>query len=434
MNILLVGSGGREDAIARKINEKDTLYSVILNENPSIIKMSHKYIKYGDNANEFVLNFARENNIDIAFISPDDILNTDLNDYLLENHIPTASPSRKAARIETSKEYMRYIMEKYKIEGNIENYVFDDEDSLKKFFNENNGEYAVKPIGLTGGKGVRVMGLQLSGKDEALDYARYILNRDGKVLIEKKESGEEFSLQALPDGKHLVFMPIAQDYKRLYEGDTGPNTGGMGSITDSNFSLPFLRAGDREIAEGILKKIIYALREEGNPFKGVIYGQFMSTNHGIKVIEINSRFADPEGINVLTLLRSNIVDIFLDIYSETLKNNIKFEKKATVLKYIVPPGYGINPVESELKIGTNLESENFKLYYASVSGTMQTVKTGHSRALALTGISDSIYEASDIVEEHLKYITGSYYIRHDIGTREMIENKIKNSGLQKPWG
>ncbi len=95
--------------------------------------MSHKYIKYGDNANEFVLNFARENNIDIAFISPDDILNTDLNDYLLENHIPTASPSRKAARIETSKEYMRYIMEKYKIEGNIENYVFDDEDSLKNF-------------------------------------------------------------------------------------------------------------------------------------------------------------------------------------------------------------------------------------------------------------------------------------------------------------
>jgi len=220
-------------------------------------------------------------------------------------------------------------------------------------------------------------------------------------------------------------MPVAQDYKRLYEGDNGPNTGGMGSITDKNFSLPFLGNKTVENAKKILNDIILSMRKDENEFKGIIYGQFMATENGVKVIEINSRFADPEGINVLTLLKSNIVDIFLDIYSGTLKNNINFDNKATVLKYIVPPGYGIKPVETELKIKDNIENDNFKLYYSSVNGELLNVKTTKSRALALTGIADSIYEASDIVENNLKNITGNYYIRHDIGTRNMIENKIK---------
>ncbi len=425
MNVLLIGSGGREDAVARKIVEKDNLYSVITNENPSIIDLSQEYIKYNENNFNEIIKFSNENKIDIAFVSPDEILNTDLVNILRENHIPVASPSKKAAMIETSKEYMRYIMDKYKIKGNIENKIINNYDSLNKFFNGNDGEYAIKPIGLTGGKGVKVMGLQLKNREEAIDYAKTIINKDGKVLIEKRETGEEFSIQAFSDGKNIVYMPVAQDYKRLYEGDNGPNTGGMGSITDKNLSLPFLSDKTVEDAKKILNDIITSMRKEDNEFKGVIYGQFMATENGVKVIEINSRLADPEGINVLTLLKSNIVDIFLDIYSGTLKNNIKFENKSTVLKYIVPPGYGMEPVETELRIKDNIENNNFKLYYASVSGELTKIKTTKSRSLALIGIADSIYEASDIVESNLKNITGNYYIRHDIGTRNMIENKIK---------
>jgi phosphoribosylamine--glycine ligase len=199
----------------------------------------------------------------------------------------------------------------------------------------------------------------------------------------------------------------------------------MGSITDKNFSLPFLSDKTVEDAKNILNEIIISMKKEDNEFKGIIYGQFMATRNGVKVIEINSRFADPEGINVLTLLKSNIVDILLDIYSGTLKNNIKFENKATVLKYIVPPGYGVKPVETELVIKDNIETNNFKLYYSSVSGELTRVKTTGSRSLALVGIADSIYEASDIVEYNLRNINGNYYMRHDIGTRDMIENKIK---------
>ncbi len=425
MNVLLVGSGGREDAIARKVRETDNLYSVVTNENPSIIGLSRDVIKYKKNSQE-IIDFAKKNKIDIAFVSPDDILNTDLVDKLSENHIPVASPGQKAAMIETSKEYMRNLMRKYRIKGDIENTIISDKETLKKFFDNNDSEYAVKPIGLTGGKGVRVMGLQLSNVAEAINYASEIIDRDGKVLMEKREIGEEFSIQAFTDSKTVVFMPVVQDYKRLYEDDLGPNTGGMGSISDKNFILPFLSIDVVNEAREILKHIVKSMREEGNPFRGVIYGQFMNTDHGVRVIEINARFADPEGINVLTLLKSNIVDIFLDIYSGTLKNNIKFMNKATVLKYIVPPGYGVKPRETELLIKDRIETDNFKIYYSAVSGTLNKVITTKSRALALIGIGDSIYEASDIVEDNLKYITGDYYIRHDIGTEAMMKGKIKD--------
>ena len=424
MNVLLVGSGGREDAIARKIRETDTLYSVIMNDNPSIIKLSRDVIDYSTDSQKIV-DFARKNKIDIAFIGPDGVLETDLVDRLSENHIPVASPTQKAAKIETSKEYMRSLMKKYRIRGDIENTVITNSEYLKEFFHENEGEYAVKPIGLTGGKGVKVMGLQLNGTAEAMAYASEILERDGKVLLEKRETGEEFSIQAFTDGTHIAFMPVVQDYKRLYEDDLGPNTGGMGSISDKNFTLPFITIDSVNDARNILRKIVNSMKEDGNTFKGVMYGQFMDTSHGVKVIEVNARFADPESINVLTLFKSNLVDVFLDIYSGTLKENLKFLDKATVLKYMVPPGYGIKPVESELTIKDGIESDNFKLYYSSVSGTLNRVKTSTSRALALIGIGDSIYEASDIVEDKLKYISGDYYIRHDIGTEQMLTRKIR---------
>ena len=424
MNVLLVGSGGREDAIARKIRETDTLYSVIMNYNPSIIRLSKDIMEYSTDSQK-IADFARKNKIDIAFIGPDGVLETDLVDRLTENHIPVASPTQKAAKIETSKEYMRSLMKKYRINGDIENRLITNRVDLEKFFHENDGEYAVKPIGLTGGKGVRVMGLQLNGTAEAMAYASEILERDGKVLLEKRETGEEFSIQAFTDGRHIAFMPVVQDYKRLYEDDLGPNTGGMGSISDKNFTLPFITIDTVNDARDILRKIVDSMKEDGNTFKGVMYGQFMDTSHGVKVIEVNARFADPESINVLTLFKSNLVDVFLDIYNGTLKENLKFLDKATVLKYMVPPGYGIKPVESELTIKDGIESDNFKLYYSSVSGTLNRVKTSTSRALALIGIGDSIYEASDIVEDKLKYISGDYYIRHDIGTEQMLTRKIR---------
>ncbi|SMD30153.1 phosphoribosylamine--glycine ligase [Picrophilus oshimae] len=418
MKIMLVGSGGREDSIARNIALNHELYSVLTNENPSIIKNSKKYIFYDKKRHDLIADFALKNNIDIAFVSPDGILANGLADDLIKNKIKTASPVKSAAMIETSKAYMRYIMEKYNIPGNIENATFNNKDAARDYITSMK-DVAVKPIGLTGGKGVKVTGIHLNS-DEAVRYACDIIDRDGQVLIEKKETGEEFSLQAFSDGSHLSFMPVVQDYKRLYEGDHGPNTGGMGSISDRDFSLPFLRKDTPERAKKILNKIIEAMKDENNAFKGIIYGQFMETDNDVKVIEINARFGDPEAINVNYILDDDLGIIFHDILSGNVNRSIKYMRKATVLKYIVPPGYPENPSKVRIKIDKTLNSD---VYYASVSGTLNDVETLGSRSIAIIARGDSIEDAYLKCESDLNAIHGEFYVRHDIGD---IRKKIKN--------
>ena len=422
--VLLVGSGGREDAIARQLVKSGaSLYSAIKNRNPSIISLSKEYIVCSETDFNLINKFALEKSVDLAFIGPDPVLETPLVEKLRSAGIPVASPDRKAAMIETSKEFMRNLMSRYSIPGNVPSRVFTSPEDLNSFLAGNVKQYAVKPIGLTGGKGVKVMGDQIRTPEEAVQYGTEIITRDGKVLLEEKAVGEEFSLQVFTDGKHVVPMPVVQDFKRAYENDTGPNTGGMGSISGSD-GLPFIRKSSVEKSLVILEKIVDALRHEGTPFTGVLYGQFMDTENGPVVIEINSRFADPESMNVLSLMKTDICDIFFGIAEGKLNMDVQFEKKATVLKYIVPMGYGTKPETGLLTIEKKLLPENLRLYYAAVSGTLDRVEMSTSRSLAMVGIADSIPEASDIVEENLHMIGGNYFVRHDIGSRQMIERKM----------
>ena len=237
--------------------------------------------------------------------------------------------------------------------------------------------------------------------------------------------GEEFSLQVFTDGTHVAPMPIVQDFKRAYENDTGPNTGGMGSISGPD-GLPFIRKSTVEKALDILVKIVNALRNDGRPFTGILYGQFMETVNGPVVIEINSRFADPESMNVLSLMKTDICDIFFGIADQKLNRDAEFEKKATVLKYVVPRGYGTKPEGGMLTVERKLLPDNLRLYYAAVSGTLERVEMSTSRSLAMVGIADTIPEASDVVEDNLHIIKGNYFVRHDIGSRDMIEKKMAN--------
>lgn len=421
--VLLVGSGGREDAVARQLVKSGaSVYSAVKNRNPSIVSLSKEHIVCDETDFIRIHEFAIEKKVDLAFIGPDPVLETELVEKLVSSGIPVASPDRKAARIETSKEFMRDLMTRYRIPGNIPSTVFRSAGELKNFIIKNRKEYAIKPIGLTGGKGVKVMGDQIRTVEEAIEYGTSIIGRDGRVLLEERVKGEEFSLQVFTDGNHVRPMPVVQDFKRAYENDTGPNTGGMGSISGPE-GLPFIRKSSAEKALNIILMIVDALRKDGAPFKGVLYGQFMDTSNGPVVIEINSRFADPESMNVLSLMKSNLCDIFNGIAEGKLNMNVEFEKKATVLKYIVPRGYGTKPDPGVLTIERKSLPDDLRLYYAAVSGTLDRVEMSTSRSLALVGMADSIPQASDIVEENLHMIKGSYYVRHDIGSREMMERK-----------
>lgn len=425
--VLLVGGGGREDAIARKILSSGAeLYSVMKNRNPSIFSVSRKAFIHDELDVDSILKFALESGVDLAFVGPDPVLNTKLVDRLEEEGIRVASPSYEAARLETSKEFMRKFVERNSIPGNIEFKVITEQSEIAGLLEKSGKEYAIKPIGLTGGKGVRVMGVQLHTKEEAVSYAASVIEKDGAVILEERIQGEEFSLQVLSDGTNIAPFPIVQDFKRAYENDEGPNTGGMGAISDSNGGLPFIKQTVAEEALEIIRRIVFHMKDEGNPFKGVIYGQFMQVGDSPKIVEINARFADPEGISVLTLLEDDFVELMNEIVEGKLRASMKFREKASVLKYVVPEGYGSNPTPGDLEISTDPEPDDFRVYYAAVSGTLNNVKMSTSRALALVGLADTIPEASARVEENLWRIRGNYYMRHDIGTEEMLRRKKEN--------
>ena len=249
---------------------------------------------------------------------------------------------RSLARLETSKSFTRNLLEKYGIPGNPRFRNFTSLAGIEAFFDELDG-IVLKPDGLTGGKGVLVQGDHFQTRAEALDLCRDILKSHPGVTVEEKLEGEEFSLQCLCDGRTVVATPPVQDHKRRFVDDRGPNTGGMGSYSCADHLLPFLDAA--AVAEGleITRKVAEAIRREtGVPYKGIMYGGFMITRSGVKLIEYNARFGDPEAMNILPLLRTDFIDVCRAIIDGRLDRlDIVFEKKATVCKYVVPKGYGL---------------------------------------------------------------------------------------------
>lgn len=426
MKVLVVGGGGREHAVCRKLNAEGTkVIAFMKHRNPGIIRDSEKYF-IGDELNyEEIVKAARNENVDLVFVGPDPVLDTPLVDELLKEGVRVASPSRKAARIETSKAFMRDLLSFYGIGEGVSYRVFNNIQDAREWISDLNAEFVVKPLGLTGGKGVKVMGDHFTSVEDGIKEAEKIIGKDGEVLIEEKLTGEEFSLQCFCDGSDVYPMPLAQDYKRALEGDRGPNTGGMGSITDSDGLLPFVDRSSYDKSLSVVKRICDAMKKEGSEYRGIIYAQFMETGDGPKVVEVNARFADPEGINVLSVMDSSLTETLLGIADGHIGSHPQFMNKATVLKYVVPIGYGSEPRSGNLRIRKGVEDSSRRLYYAAVSGTLWKVEMTTSRSLAAVGIADSIIEASLEADKALEYVEGDYYVRRDIGTPEYLNSKLR---------
>ncbi len=432
--VLLIGSGGREHAIAKALKEGGAkIYTVMKHKNPGIAKLSKDYIVGDHNSVTFVknLDWVKFKKVDFAFIGPEDPLIRGMADMLEEKGIPVVGPRKNAAIIEGSKEFMRDLMKKHGIEGIVDYYVFNDARKVEEFLKEYDKPFVIKPVGVTGGKGVQVMGDHFKTKEEGIKYAKKVIEEkiggEGKVIIEEKLEGEEFTLQVFTDGRNIKGMPLVQDFKRAYEGDLGPNTGGMGSYSMENHLLPFMDEKDYAKALKILEDIIAAMRREGREYRGIMYGQFMLTAEGPKIIEINCRFGDPEALNILPIMDGNLVDISWDIIEGKLnKRDVRFANLATVVKYVVPQGYGSNPLKGEeVKVNEKrIEKEGALLYYASVDMTDGKIYTTTSRSLAVVGVGDNLYKAEKIAERALKHVSGKIYMRHDIAKKKMIERKI----------
>ncbi|NTW77960.1 MAG: phosphoribosylamine--glycine ligase, partial [Syntrophaceae bacterium] len=236
--------------------------------------------------------------------------------------------------------------------------------------------------------------------------------------------------QCLCDGKTVVGTPLVQDHKRRFDGDKGPNTGGMGSYSLPDHSMPFLKPSDIEEGLEITRQVAAALlKETGSPYKGVMYGGFIATKNGAKLLEYNARFGDPEAMNILPLLKTDFVSICRHIIDGTLdKLKIEFDAKATVCKYVVPKGYGLpadhpDAASSKAKIEVG-DVGKARLYYSSVDKKEDGLYLSSSRAIGIVGIADTLDAARKIAEEGVKAVKGPVAYREDIGTDALIQKRI----------
>ena len=428
--ILVIGSGAREHAIVRALNrshQEKEIFCIASNMNPGIAELCDELLIGNFNDPDFVVNYTNEIGVTLAIIGPENPLENGVADALWSVKVKVVGPKKNLAKLETSKAFTRDLLKEYDIPGGPKYRTFDSMNGVAEFLNELGENYVVKYDGLAGGKGVKVSGEHLHSHDEALVYCQELTDKDGEFVIEEKFIGEEFSLMSFCDGDTLKHMPAVQDHKRAYEGDTGPNTGGMGTYSDANHSLPFLTEEDIAEAHQINIQTAKAVKDKfGEEYRGILYGGFMATANGVKLIEYNARFGDPEAMNVLSLLESDFIEICNGIADGSLnKVDVHFSNKATVCKYAVPEGYPNNPVKDE-QIDISKIKNPDGLFYASVDIQNGKLVEAGSRTVAVVGMANSISNAEKIAEKEVSAIAGPLFHRSDIGTDMVIQKRINH--------
>jgi len=449
MKTLIVGNGGRESSIAMKLAEDSSVFAVIKHENTTILdyvrKSGGKYLVGDTNDPEVITNFATKEGIDLAFVSADDPLAAGVVDSLLEAEIRAVGPTKEGSEIEWNKEYANNLIQNILPEFSPKFWVANDLDSIKEIIEEakkENIEIVVKPQGLTGGKGVKVMGEHLKSYNEAKEYAEKVLedkigSSESVIIVEKLE-GIEFTIMAITDGSSVVYPPATYDYPFRFDGDKGPGTGGMGSFSDKILPLPFMTEQQYEKSEYIIEKVIQELKKQGRHFNGVLNTGLFLTKNGLKFMEFNARFGDPECMNTMTSLDCSFLDMLEQIYEKRLKpGNAKFKEKASVVKYLVAPEYSISSGKQqtfEMDV-EKIESEGFYVFFSSGVATDRAnhfSTVGTSRNVAIAKIADSIPEAAEKIDDCIeRNVKGPLQYRKDIGNaEEILRLKEKGHGLR----
>lgn len=430
MRILIIGSGAREHAIAKTLArspQQPEIYCCATSRNPGIQQLAKEIWIGNINNPAEVVKVAKEWKIDFAIIGPEAPLEQGVADALWTHSIPVVGPKQKLAQLETSKAFTRDLLKKYHIPGSPQYRVFHDLTQVNEFLQQlGEGCYVVKANGLMGGKGVKVAGDHLHSFAEAYQFCAEIIAAGQSFVIEEKLIGQEFSLLCFCDGETLVPMPAVQDHKRAFINDEGPNTGGMGSYSDANHRLPFLTEEDIHEAQKINEAVVQAVNAEcGEKYIGILYGSFMATKAGVRLIEYNARFGDPEAMNVLSILESDLVAIAQAMISGKLsKDLVQFARLATVCKYAVPHGYPEEPVKN-VEIDISSVKNNDQLYFAAVDMRDERLYATGSRAIAVVGVAKTIMEAEQLAEAEIQLVQGPLFHREDIGTETLIRRRVK---------
>ncbi len=419
MKILVVGGGGREHAVIKKLKENKSVSTIYALPGNGGIAKDAVCVNIGAKDVENIVKFAVEEKIDYAVVTPDDPLVLGAADALEAAGIPCFGPKKNAAIIEGSKVFSKNLMKKYGIPTAAYE-VFDKAEDALSYLESAPLPAVIKADGLALGKGVIIA----ETKEEAQNAIRSMMldkvfgESGSKIVIEEFLSGPEVSVLSFTDGNTIVPMISSMDHKRAEDNDEGPNTGGMGTIAPNPFYT-------KAIAEECMKKIflptIRAMNAEGRTFKGCLYFGLMITKDGPKVIEYNCRFGDPEAQVVLPLLESDLLTVMRAVtYGKLAETEVKFSNNAAACVVLASQGYP-KKYETGFEI-TVPESIEQSVYYAGVkAGESGTLLTAGGRVLNVTAVAPTLREAVDLAYEKAEQIRfENKYCRKDIGEKALL--------------
>ncbi len=417
MKIMVVGGGGREHAIIKKIKEnKDVEKIYALPGNGGMAKDA-ELVNIGATDIEKAVKFAVENKIDYAVVAPDDPLVLGMVDALEKKGIPCFGPRKNAAIIEGSKVFSKDLMKKYNI-PTAQYEVFTDADEALKYVESCPIPTVVKADGLALGKGVIIAMTREEAKNAVVSIMKdKQFGKSGdSIVIEEFLTGPEVSVLSFTDGKTVVPMISSMDHKRAGDNDTGLNTGGMGTVAPNPY---YTKAIADECMEKIFLPTIDAMNKEGRTFKGCLYFGLMLTEKGPKVIEYNCRFGDPETQVVLPLLESDLLTVMKAVTDETLADcEVKFSDKSACCVIMASEGYPVK-YEKGYEITIPEEVEN-NVYVAGAKLENGKLLTNGGRVLGVTKIADTLEQAIALSYNAVEKVCfGNAYYRHDIGQKAL---------------
>ena len=410
MKILVIGTGGREHALALAASKSSLVEKVYCAPgNPGMASFGECVNVSGSDV-EGLVTFAKENKIDLTIVGPEATLSLGVVDAFMEAGLKIFGPTKAATQVESSKDFAKNIMRKYNIPTAAYE-TFDDYEKAVCYVKEKGAPIVVKEDGLKAGKGVTVA-YSVEQAIEALDIAFEIPGN--KVVIEECLVGFEFSLICLVHEDLVIPLEVAQDHKCVNDGDTGPNTGGMGSYSPVKKITPEII---EEAKNSIMIPMAKAMVEEGVPFTGFLYGGLMLCEDGIKTIEFNARFGDPEAEVILCRLESDFVQAILDVMAGK-EVQLKWSEKVSHGVVMASTNYPASSTKGSLITG--LENSDALIYHMGTKETKEGLVTNGGRVLMVVTMEDTLEEAfKHTYEEVNKIHCKDLFYRHDIGKKDM---------------
>ncbi len=428
MNVLIVGGGGREHAIVKKLKQSPRVSQLFALPGNGGIAADATLVPIGAKEIDKIVAFATDEGIDFAVVAPDDPLALGAVDALQQAGIPCFGPDKKAAEIESSKVFSKNLMKKYGIPTAAFE-VFDSEQKALSYLDSAPIPTVIKADGLALGKGVTLAYTREEARAavHAMMGERVFGESGARILIEEMLEGPEVSVLAFADGKRVVPMVSAMDHKRALDGDAGPNTGGMGAVAPNPYYTEEIAA---VCMETIFVPTIKAMEQEGRPFRGCLYFGLMLTKDGPKVIEYNCRFGDPETQAVLPLLESDLLDIMEATANGTLDAAaVRFSDKASCCVVLASAGYP-GKYETGFALHLPAQQDHVSVFVAGAKLEDGALVTAGGRVAGVTAVDDTLEGAVHLAYQAAKDVAfQNKYCRNDIGARALAARK----GGAKPW-